>query len=46
MGVQWAGMGELVTRVSSYDTSAHGTRSQPIVGRGMDSNLTDLLLTE
>ena len=43
MGVQWAGVGELGTRVYSHDTSAHGTQSQPIVGRGMDTNFANLL---
>ena len=46
MGIQWAGVGELVTRVYSYITSTHGTQSQPIVGRGMDTDFANLLLTE
>ena len=46
MGVQWAGVGELGTCNSSYITGAHGTRSQPIVGRGMDTYFANLLLTE
>ena len=43
MGVQWVGVGEFDTRNSSYITSAHGTRSQPIVGRGMDTYFINLL---
>ena len=45
MGVQWAGLGELDTCVYSNITSAHGTQSQPIVGRGMDTYFDILLLT-
>ena len=43
MGVQWAGVGELVTRDYGYITGAHGTQSQPIVGRGMDTDIINLL---
>ena len=46
MGVQWAGVGEFDTCNYCYITSAHGTQSQPIVGRGMDTDFTNLLLTE
>ena len=46
MGVQWAGVGELVTCVYSNTTGAHGTQSQPLMGRGMDTDITNLLLTE
>ena len=46
MGIQWAGLGELGTRGYSHDTSAHGTRSQPFVGRCMDTYFANLLLTE
>ena len=46
MGVQWAGVGELGTRGYCYITSAHGTRSQPLLGRGMDTYFTNLLPTE
>ena len=46
MGVQWAGLGELGTRNYCYITGAHGTRSQPIVGRGMDTYFANLLFTE
>ena len=45
MGVQWAGLGELVTRDYGYITIAHGTRSQSLLGRGMDSHFANLLLT-
>ena len=46
MGVQWAGVGEFDTRDYGYITGAHGTRSQPLVGRGMDTDFANLLLTE
>ena len=46
MGVQWAGVGELVTRVYGNATGARGTRSQPFMGRGMDTYFAYLLLTE
>ena len=45
MGVQWAGLGELGTCVYSNTTSAHGTQSQPLMGRGMDSDIAYILLT-
>ena len=46
MGVQWAGLGELVTCVYSNTTSAHGTQSQSLMGRGMDTYFANLLPTE
>ena len=46
MGVQWAGVGEFDTRGYSNITSSHGTRSQPFMGRGMDTHFANLLLTE
>ena len=46
MGVQWAGLGELATCIYSNTTSAHGTQPQPLLGRGMDTDFANLLLTE
>ena len=46
MGVQWAGLGELITCNSSYITGAHGTRSLTIMGCYMDTDFANLLLTE
>lgn len=43
MGVQWAGVDKFITCNYYYITGSHGTRSQSLLGRGMDTHFTNLL---